>query len=141
MDSTGTQSEPFGIRGISLLLLCDCDRAGGGFATWNTDAHKEKADLQWAPAKDIIMLSPAMRKEADMPQLLVRNLEEDTIKRLKALAKQHGRSLQGQVKLVLEEAATLPIGEVSMLLEKWQRRLARRQFSDSAKLIRKDRGR
>jgi len=87
------------------------------------------------------MLSPAMRKEADMPQLLVRNLEEDTIKRLKALAKQHGRSLQGQVKLVLEEAATLPIGEVSMLLEKWQRRLARRQFSDSAKLIRKDRGR
>ena len=76
-----------------------------------------------------------------MPQLLVRNLDEDTIKRLKTLAKQHGRSLQGQVKVILEEAATLPIGEVSSLLEKWQRRLARRRFSDSARIIRKDRGR
>ncbi len=76
-----------------------------------------------------------------MPQLLVRNLDEDTIKRLKTLAKQHGRSLQGQVRLVLEEAATLPMGEVSSLLEKWQRRLARRRFGDSAKIIRKDRGR
>ena len=76
-----------------------------------------------------------------MPELLVRNLDEATIKRLKALAKQHGRSLQGQVRLVLEEAATLPMGEVSSLLEKWQRHLARRRFSDSAKIIRKDRGR
>ena len=76
-----------------------------------------------------------------MPQLLVRHLDEDTIKRLKALAKQHGRSLQGQVKLVLEEAATLPVGEVSTLLEKWQRRLTRRRFSDSARVIRKDRNR
>ena len=76
-----------------------------------------------------------------MPELLVRNLDEATIKRLKALAKQHGRSLQGEVRLVLEEAATLPIGEVSSLLEKWQRQLARRRFSDSAKIIRKDRGR
>ncbi len=76
-----------------------------------------------------------------MPELLVRNLDEATIKRLKALAKQHGRSLQGQVRLVLEEAATLPMGEISSLLEKWQRQLARRHFSDSAKIIRKDRGR
>lgn len=76
-----------------------------------------------------------------MPQLLVRNLDEDTIKRLKTLAKQHGRSLQGGVKVVLEEAATLPIAEVSSLLEKWQRRLARRRFSDSARIIPKDRGR
>ena len=76
-----------------------------------------------------------------MPQLLVRNLDEDTIKRLKALAKQHGRSLQGQVKVVLEEAATLPVGEVSTLLEEWQRRLGRRRLSDSARIIRKDRDR
>ena len=76
-----------------------------------------------------------------MPQLLVRNLDEETIRRLKALAKQHGRSLQGQVKVVLEEAATLPTGEVSTLVEEWQRRLGRRRLSDSAKIIRKDRGR
>ena len=76
-----------------------------------------------------------------MPQLLVRNLDEETIRRLKALAKQHGRSLQGQVKVVLEEAATLPAGEVSTLVEEWQRRLGRKRLSDSAKIIRKDRGR
>ncbi len=76
-----------------------------------------------------------------MPQLLVRNLDEDTITRLKALAKRHGRSLQGEVKIVLEEAATLSAGEVSTLLEKWQQRLARRRLSDSARIIRKDRAR
>ena len=76
-----------------------------------------------------------------MPQLLVRNQDEDTITRLKALARRHGRSLQGQVKIVLEEAATLPAGEVSALVEKWQRRLTRRRFSDSAGIIRKNRGR
>ncbi|MFI5340476.1 MAG: hypothetical protein ACHQ7N_11635 [Candidatus Methylomirabilales bacterium] len=81
------------------------------------------------------------KEEADMPQLLVRNLDEGTITRLKALAKRHGRSLQGQVKIVLEEAATLPAGEVSALVQEWQRRLARRRFSDSARIIRKDRGR
>ncbi len=57
-----------------------------------------------------------------MPQLLVRNLDEDTIKRLKALAKRHGRSLQGQVKAILEENAALPMDEVSKLWStgRWQ---------------------
>ncbi len=76
-----------------------------------------------------------------MPQLLVRNLDEDTIRRLKALAKRHGRSLQGQVKAILEENAALPMDEVSKLVEKWQQRFAGRRFSDSAKIIREDRRR
>jgi plasmid stability protein len=76
-----------------------------------------------------------------MPQLLVRNLEEVTIARLKALAKQHGRSLQGQVKVVLEEAASLPAGEVTALFAKWERRFEGRRFRDSARIIRKDRER
>jgi plasmid stability protein len=76
-----------------------------------------------------------------MAQLLVRNLDEETIKRLKALARQHGRSLQGQVKLLLEEAAVLSVDEASAIVEKWQRRLAGRRFSDSAKLVREDRRR
>lgn len=76
-----------------------------------------------------------------MAQLLVRNLDEVTIKRLKALARQHGRSLQGQVKLLLEEAAVLSVDEVSAIVEKWQQRLAGRRFSDSEKLVREDRRR
>ncbi len=76
-----------------------------------------------------------------MRQLLVRNLDEDTIKRLKALAKQHGRSLQGQVKIVLEEAAMLPVNQVSALVERWQRRFAGKRFRDSTRLLREDRRR
>jgi plasmid stability protein len=76
-----------------------------------------------------------------MPQLSVRNLDEDTIKRLKALAKQHGRSLQGQAKIVLEEAAMLPANEIAAVVEKWQRRLAGKRFSDSARILREDRQR
>lgn len=76
-----------------------------------------------------------------MPQLSVRNLDEETIKRLKALAKQHGRSLQGQVKIVLEEAAMLPANEVSAIVEKWQRRFAGKRFSDSTRILREDRQR
>ncbi|MBZ0169949.1 hypothetical protein MELA_01007 [Candidatus Methylomirabilis lanthanidiphila] len=76
-----------------------------------------------------------------MPQLSVRNLNEETIKRLKALAKQHGRSLQGQAKIVLEEAAMLPANEISAIVEKWQRQFAGKRFSDSTRILREDRQR
>jgi plasmid stability protein len=76
-----------------------------------------------------------------MAQLLVRNLDEEMIKRLKMLAKRHNRSLQGQVKLILEEGAMLSGGQVMELVEKWQRRLGGKRFRDSAALIREDRGR
>jgi plasmid stability protein len=76
-----------------------------------------------------------------MAQLLVRNLDDETIKRLKALAKRHNRSLQGQAKLILEEGATLSGGQVKELVEQWQRRLGGKRFRDSAALIREDRGR
>lgn len=76
-----------------------------------------------------------------MPQLLVRDLDEDTIKRLKALAKQQGRSLQRQVKIVLEEAAMLPVSGVSAIIERWQRRFDGKRFSDSARILREDRRR
>lgn len=76
-----------------------------------------------------------------MPELLVRNLEEETVERLKALARRHGRSLQGQVKVVLEEAASLSAGDVTALLSKWEGRFRGKRFGDSARLIRKDRER
>ncbi len=63
------------------------------------------------------------------------------MRRLKALAKQQLIQGQGKVVLQVQEAATLPVGEVSTLTKKWQRRLARRRLSDSAGTIRKDRGR
>ena len=40
-----------------------------------------------------------------MPQLLIRSLDPEIINRLKLRAKQHNRSLQGEVKSILEESA------------------------------------
>jgi antitoxin FitA len=79
-----------------------------------------------------------------MPNLLVRDLDTKTVARLKARAKQHGRSLQGEVKAILEEAArTTTMEEFRQIAGRWQRQLERegRHFSDSAELIREDRDR
>ena len=62
-------------------------------------------------------------------------------KRLKSRARQHGRSLQGEVKAILEEATPMTMNEARAVSEKWQRYFKGRKFSDSAKLIREDRER
>lgn len=76
-----------------------------------------------------------------MPHILVRDLDPNTIERLKSSAKQHGRSLQGEVKAILEEAAPMTMSEFRASTEKWQKYFKGRKFSDSAKLIREDRER
>jgi plasmid stability protein len=76
-----------------------------------------------------------------MPDILVRGLNAQTLKRLKARAKQHGRSLQGEAKLLLEQAAGSGTGKVNEMLDKWGRKFAGRKFSDSVELIREDRDR
>lgn len=75
-----------------------------------------------------------------MPEILVRGLDQKTVKRLKERARISGRSLQQEVKAILERAATtLTMEEARRLSETWHRRLAGRSFSDSAELIRADR--
>jgi plasmid stability protein len=77
-----------------------------------------------------------------VPNLLVRDLDGATLERLKARAKQHGRSLQGEVKAILEEAATtLMMNEFREVAKGWHRHFQGRQFSDTAELIREDRDR
>ena len=77
-----------------------------------------------------------------MSQMLVRDLDPEVVERLKARARMHGRSLQKEVKSILEEAAaTLSMGEAAEAAELWQRRLAGREHSDSAELVREDRER
>ena len=46
-----------------------------------------------------------------MAQLFVRDLDTKTVERLKTRAKQHGRSLQGEVKVILIEATALSLRE------------------------------
>jgi plasmid stability protein len=76
-----------------------------------------------------------------MPQLLIRNLDEETIQHLKNRAKQHNRSLQGEVKLILEEYANRPDESPLAIADRWQGYFAGRTFSDSAEMVREDRKR
>jgi plasmid stability protein len=76
-----------------------------------------------------------------MPQLLIRNLDEETIRSLKERAKRHSRSLQGEVKLILEEYASRPDESPLAIADRWQGYFAGRTFSDSSEQVRQDRER
>jgi len=76
-----------------------------------------------------------------MAQILVRDVERGTLGRLKERAKQHGRSLQGEVKFILIEATDFSVKEARTASERWHRRLSGQRLSDSAVLIREDRKR
>jgi plasmid stability protein len=76
-----------------------------------------------------------------MADVLVRGLDPEVIERLKARAKQHGRSLQGEAKAILESAAPLSMTEARALAESWQCRLTGQIQSDSSELLREDRER
>lgn len=75
-----------------------------------------------------------------MPELLIRKLSAETIEGLKKRARQHRRSLQGEVVLLLEDVARRS-GEFWNEAEKMRTKLRGKRFSDSAKLIREDRER
>jgi len=76
-----------------------------------------------------------------MAQILVRNVDPKAVERLKARARWHGRSLQSEVKVLLERAAGIGAEEIAAMLAGWQKRLGGRRFVSSAKLIREDRER
>lgn len=79
-----------------------------------------------------------------MAQILVRNLDQEVVAQLKKRAKQEGRSLQAEAKLILELAATSPfldMAKAGKMMEDFRRRFKGRRFSDSAALIREDRDR
>jgi hypothetical protein len=70
-----------------------------------------------------------------MGSILVRGLDQKTRR-----ARLNGRSLQQEVKALLERAAdTLTMREARRLSDRWSHRLGERRFSDSAQLIREDR--
>ena len=77
-----------------------------------------------------------------MPEVLVRNLDFELVERLKARAYNNGRSLQAEVKAILEKSVKeVGMEEFRRAALRTQKRLALRHNSDSAALIRKDRER
>jgi plasmid stability protein len=72
--------------------------------------------------------------------ILVRGLDPRAVQRLKERARVNGRSLEQEIKTILERAAeTLTMRQAGRLSERWRHRLDRWSFSDSARLIREDR--
>jgi plasmid stability protein len=76
-----------------------------------------------------------------MSQILVCNLGEETLIRLKNRAKREGRSLKTEVKLILERAVKQEMDSAQAMLEEYRARFNGHIFSDSAQLIRQDRDR
>jgi hypothetical protein len=76
-----------------------------------------------------------------MPDILVRGVKADVVRRLKAKAKRDGRSLQGELNVLLEKAADSGPEDIAQMLEFWKRHFAGRRFRSSADLVREDRNR
>jgi antitoxin FitA len=76
-----------------------------------------------------------------MPDVLVRDLEPETVEALKGRAEEHGRSLQAELKIILEQAARLRMSDSRALAAKIRRSLAGGKHSDSAELLGEDRRR
>ena len=76
-----------------------------------------------------------------MSQILVRNLDDATVERLKSRAKAHGRSLQAEAKDILEQSARIDVAEARKLVDCIRRSFEGRKFDDSTELVREDRNR
>ena len=74
-----------------------------------------------------------------MAQVLIRDLDPKLVDRLKDRAREHGRSLEAELRSILETAAEMDLGEARALAARIRRRLSGRAYSDSAALISEDR--
>jgi plasmid stability protein len=76
-----------------------------------------------------------------MSQVLVRGLAAGVVERLKARARQHGRSLQAELKAIIEQAAQTEMRRARSLAAQIRKRLKGRSHHDSAELLSEDRAR
>jgi antitoxin FitA len=76
-----------------------------------------------------------------MGQVLVRNLHAQVVRKLKLRARQHRRSLQEELREILEHAAEQNLADARAKINQVRKLFAGRRFSDSSELIRRDRAR
>lgn len=81
-----------------------------------------------------------------MPEVLVRNLDEAVVEQLKTRARGNGRSLQAELKLILEQAARPEASrpsraEYRALADRVRGALGDRPQADSTVLLAEDRAR
>lgn len=76
-----------------------------------------------------------------MPNILIRDVSQKTIDQLKTRAKEHNRSLQGEVKHLVEETVKRSGSTALLRARKIRAGFGKKLFSDSVELLREDRRR
>jgi len=76
-----------------------------------------------------------------MPNILIRDVPAKTVAQLKARAKRHNRSLQGEVMQLIEESVKPTLDTARSRAMKIRASFGKKVFSDSVELIREDRDR
>jgi plasmid stability protein len=78
-----------------------------------------------------------------MANVLIRDIPEEILNRFKSLAKSHKRSLQQELKAVIEKIANQSPGDIVQKALDLRKKLRKKtvRFTDSAKIIREDRTR
>ena len=76
-----------------------------------------------------------------MAQVLIRDLDPKIVATLKKSARQNGRSLEAELRLILEDEARRRSTDFWRVADELRAQFADRQWSDSTDLIREDRER
>ncbi|MET0852848.1 MAG: plasmid stabilization protein [Candidatus Rokuibacteriota bacterium] len=76
-----------------------------------------------------------------MAQVVIRNIDDEAIRELKARARRKGVSLERELRTILTEAVRQDRASFRQRALKFRRKLAGRRHSDSTALIRADRDR
>lgn len=71
-----------------------------------------------------------------MAQILVRDLDDDCVRRLKNLANQNGRSLETEAKLILERAMQVDMSVAREMADRMRAKLGERFDLDSVEILR-----
>ncbi len=76
-----------------------------------------------------------------MPNILIRDVSQKTVNRLKTRAKQHNRSLQQELKAVVENSTGYSAESITQRAASIRKKLAAKgkTFTDSVELLREDR--
>ncbi len=78
-----------------------------------------------------------------MTNVLIRDVPEEVLNRLKIMAKSHNRSLQQELKVFLKNTVIQSSSEIFQKMSEIRKKLRRKsiRFTDSTKLLREDRAR
>jgi plasmid stability protein len=107
-----------------------------------TGRSKKTGSGKAGAAKSSKSFKGVSAKKSEQPaSLLLRDMDPEVVKVLKARATRAGRSLQQELHLALRRDVRRNFDEAVAISTAWRERLKGRDLPDSAELLREDRGR